>query len=234
MAVGGVHTLLLLDDGTVYGCGNNAEGQLGLGSGTTQVLVPTKIVALNLVTSISAGRSHSLFQSDNGLYVTGSNTYEQLCTSSGGGNNVVTPQRLVDISTLVVQSFQSTKYSSYILFKNGSVDSCGLNTYGQLGDGTNTNKVRADVKLNGKVTRLLGTGPSASSVFFYTVDKLVYGAGLNNVGQLGIGTDMNANIPRRVEFQRQIALDKLSASEDLTVALGTLGNTFQPTVSSLH
>jgi hypothetical protein len=32
VAIGGSHTLILKPDGTVWACGNNALGQLGLGS----------------------------------------------------------------------------------------------------------------------------------------------------------------------------------------------------------
>ena len=99
----------------------------------------------------------------------------------------------------------------------------------QLGDGTTTDKAITVVELDNVVT-LLGVGPSAESAFFYTEYELVFGTGLNSVGQLGVGDKLNRSIPSQVQFQKDINVELLSASEDLTVMTGTLGNTFQPTV----
>lgn len=220
VAVGGVHTLLVDDQGSVFGCGSNSDGQLGLG-GTTQVLAPTKITSLTRVTTVSAGRSHSLFLSNNGLFVTGSNQFGQLCRAG----TLRTPTLLTNFIRGNVRQFEAIKYSSYVLFNDGSVDSCGKNNYGQLGDGTNTNNVETVVKLD-RVTRILGTGPSAESAFFYT-EGIVFATGLNNAGQLGIGTKgNNVNIPVLVKFQQYTTIVVLSASGDHTVALGKLGDPF--------
>lgn len=60
IAVGAEHTLALSDGGDVWGWGNNAEGQLGLGH-TVSVREPQLIWPLSGkgVRQISAGRSHS-------------------------------------------------------------------------------------------------------------------------------------------------------------------------------
>ena len=129
VAIGGEHTLLLLEDGTVYGCGSNNLGQLGLGL-TQQAKSPTRISNLASVLSISAGHSHSLFKTQNGLYNTGSNQYKQLCRSQSG--NVRLPTLLGVAPIENVNSFKAGKYSSYVLFNDKSVGSCGRNNYGQV------------------------------------------------------------------------------------------------------
>ena len=80
------------------------------------------------------------------------------------------------------------------------------------------------------VVTYLGTGPSAESAFFYTEHELVFATGKNNAGQLGVGDKVNRNRPAQIQFKKDINVELLSASEDLTVTIGTLGNTFQPTV----
>ena len=80
------------------------------------------------------------------------------------------------------------------------------------------------------VVTLLGVGPSAESAFFYTDHELVFATGLNTAGQLGVGDKVNRSRPEQVDFQKDIDVELLSASEDLTVTIGTLGNTFHPTV----
>ena len=128
VAIGGEHTLLLLEDGTVYGCGSNNVGQLGLGI-TKQAKSPTRI-SLDSVLSISAGHSHSLFATQTRLYVTGSNQYKQLCRSQSG--NVREPTLLGVAPIENVNQFKAGKYSSYVLFNDKSVGSCGRNNYGQV------------------------------------------------------------------------------------------------------
>ena len=220
VAIGGEHTLLLDDANNVYGCGSNLNGQLGLGS-TTQVKAPTKI-NLSSVTSISAGIRHSLFLTNNGLYVTGSNQFGQLCRT---GSNQRTPFKLGTVSRGNVRQIETIKDSTYILFNDRSVGSCGKNNFGQLGDGTNTNKASSVVELD-NVVSLVGGGPSSESVFFYTEGELVYATGLNSAGNLGIGNKVNVNIPQGVKFQQYMIIGVLSASTDLTIALGFQAGAF--------
>ena len=53
------------------------------------------------------------------------------------GQNVYTPQILDLDDKRIAKSFEATRYSSYILHFDGSVNSCGRNFFGQLGDSTN-------------------------------------------------------------------------------------------------
>ena len=237
VAIGGEHTLLLDEFGNVYGCGSNVVGQLGLGLSTgtrktiRNVSAPSKVDGIPFVKSISAGHSHSLFLTEDGIYVTGSNDFGQLCVNTGS-QNVHTPEEL-DINIDVVQSFEAIFESTYVLYIDGSVNSCGKNNFGQLGDGTDENTLLAKVELDGTVvTRLLGVGPSAESVFFVANNKSVYGTGLNDRGQLGTGDAINRNIPAPVKWQEEVTVDVMSVSGGHTLALGLVGGTLSPTKSS--
>ena len=103
--------------------------KIGLGF-TQQVKSPTKVTSLDSVLSISAGHSHSLFTTQNGLYNTGSNQYKQLCRAQSG--NVRVPTLLGVAPIEKVNQFKAGKYSSYVLFNDKSVGSCGRNNYGQV------------------------------------------------------------------------------------------------------
>lgn len=226
VAVGGEHTLLLLEDGSVYGCGSNAVGQLGLDQ--NEVVSPTILDGLTSpVSSVSAGHSHSLFMASDGLYLTGSNEFGQLCTDTNG-QNVLTITAF-DVNERVAISFEAIKQSSYILYEDGSVNACGRNDFGQLGDGTNDDEFLVAVDMPDRVVRLLGVGPSAQSVLFVTTDELVWGTGLNDRGQLGIGDTVNKNIPTRVKFEDLVTIDQLCISEEHSFALGAVTGTLYPT-----
>jgi alpha-tubulin suppressor-like RCC1 family protein len=64
LSAGGRHSLLLDDQGRVYGFGWNELGQLGWGRADR--LIPTIIPDLPVIKSISAGENHSLVLSEQG------------------------------------------------------------------------------------------------------------------------------------------------------------------------
>ena len=244
VAVGAEFTLLLDDQGNVHGCGSNSLGQLGLGEGIADTSVPMMNENINGVLSISAGHSHSLFVTDDGLYSSGSNEFGQLCANSNGAD-VFEPQ-VIETDSPEVNSFEAIRTSSYILYNDGSLESCGDNEFGQLGDGTNQNQIRATVATENEVVRLLGTGPSASAVFFVTGTsrrmlrsgrylqqngEQVWATGLNANGQLGVGDKENRNTPTKVLFATEVSVDQISAGEQHSLAIGVITGTLSPTLS---
>jgi hypothetical protein len=74
-AAGGDFTLILTESGTIYGCGSNEDGQLGLDIDIDMTSIPIVNDAIADVRSISVGRDFSLIQADDGLYVMGDNNY---------------------------------------------------------------------------------------------------------------------------------------------------------------
>ena len=77
IAGGGGHSLFLKSNGSLWGMGDNSDGQLGDGT-STQRLVPIQIIS-NGVAAVAAGYNHSLFIKTNGsLWGMGYNVYGQL------------------------------------------------------------------------------------------------------------------------------------------------------------
>jgi alpha-tubulin suppressor-like RCC1 family protein len=119
IALGGTHSLALLNDGTVWAWGSNLSGQLGIGNHDNSLgseLFPVQVCApgetsiwdginllltpcsafLNGVTAIAAGANFSMALLSNGAVVTwGDNQKDQLGTSTtegcdtSGGTNYV-------------------------------------------------------------------------------------------------------------------------------------------------
>ena len=233
VAVGGEHTLLLTESGKVYGCGSNRLGQLGLTDLVSKVDEPRELsLLLSRAASVSAGRDHSIVMAKDGEYVMGSNEFGQLCVDTEG-DSVYIP-RAIDLEEGTAKSFEATRYSSYIVYVDGSLGACGRNNFGQLGDGTNDDAFLTKVSMpeGGKgndVVKLLGVGPSANSVLFATKNGLVWGMGLNNRGQLGVGDVDDRNLPTLVKMQVDVNVLVLSAAEDHSLALKEGGADVMPT-----
>ena len=229
VALGLEFTLILLENGEVYGCGSNRLGQLGLGN-TVTVSTPTRIgSSLGKIKAISAGAEFSLFLTRVGkAYSSGRNIYMQQCRNNGG-----TPVKtLTEIQSegLDIIGIQAGSESSYLLLSNGvdlpAIASCGRNNQGQLCIGSLTDTDRKQVKLDGVSVTGFGSGPTAETVFFIGVNTtdgsdVVYGCGRNDLNQLGIGNfqPTQQTTPKKVPFKIKRFNMEISAASSHTVSI---------------
>ena len=134
VAKGGSHSLALMVDGTIWAWGHNSAGQLGNGITTETILsIPAKVNALSGVVAVAAGSRHSLGLKPDGTVWTwqyGSTAPEQVSGLSG-------------IVALAAGSWHSLAVKA-----DGTAWAWGENEYGQLGDGTASNR-ETPVQVNG-------------------------------------------------------------------------------------
>lgn len=157
IACGDWHTIAMKSDGTVWAWGNNFYGQLGdetKTNSTTPVQVRNSDSSvLSDVIAIACGYWHSIaLKQDGSVWTWGNNTYGQL----GDATNVdkTTPVEVsslsndVDVNVDMVKPIAGGHWHSIALKSDGTVWAWGNNTYGQLGDGSNTDSNTAvEVKL---------------------------------------------------------------------------------------
>jgi len=221
-AVGDEFTLILTEDGEVWGCGSNEVGQIGQGDNTDYSNKPVRIKELTNIIDLSTGLSFAIFLEEKGrVWGTGSNLYGQLCGFTGGEPRVNVREIVIEDAGVITQ-VETNRESSYFLFDDGEVRSCGRNDEGQLGNGNSINTSEKDpiVKVNlNKIVRRIGSGPSSQSVFFIG-DKKVYASGLNDRFQLGINEIGSRETPVMVEFKCDVDIEFVSSSGSHTVANG--------------
>ena len=140
-------TLVLKDNGTVCSFGRNGRGQLGIGN-LKDTSAPVKVSGLANIVDIEAGWNNSYAISSTGeLWAFGSNRVGQLGTGSPVGNWQYSSIP-VQVSLDSVVMVKSEVYSTIALKNDGTVWAWGDNTYGQLGDGTKTDR-NIPVKVQG-------------------------------------------------------------------------------------
>lgn len=138
IVAGGNHSLVLMDDNSVWGWGRNNEGQLGQGFTSLSESDPLEITGLGPVAAISAGGTHSLARTSDGkIWAWGNNSQGQL----GDGT---TTRRDVPVAVSIragAIGLVGGQYHSLAVEPNcPAVSGWGSNGFGQLGIGTSGSK----------------------------------------------------------------------------------------------
>jgi len=195
---GALHTCVILDDASVSCWGSNSDGELGDGTNIDRS-TPTQTSSLGTgrtAVAISSGDRHTCAILDDGsVSCWGYNYFGQL--GDGTTTNQNTPTQTFSLGTgRTAVAISSGEDHTCAILDDGSVSCWGWNGYGQLGDGTNTDRNTPTQ------TSSLGTGRTAvaiSSGRTHTCaildDATVSCWGWNDKGQLGDGTTADRNTP---------------------------------------
>ncbi len=182
--------MILLPNGTVKAWGANLNGELGIGSTTSQT-TPQQIPASNLssVWAIAAGSHHSLALLSTGtVKAWGLNQYGQLGLGNTSGQNL--PQQIPASSLGGVIAIAAGDCHSLALLSNGTVMAWGCNQFGELGLGNSglgahqaTPQQIPASNLSNVVAIAAGHNHSLALLSNGTVKTW----GINQYGELGLG-----------------------------------------------
>jgi len=188
------HLIVLLDDGTVYGCGRNNSGQLGNGTlNDTSSLIKCVLPTPKTAIQVSCGDYTSyVLMNDGTLYSCGYNPYGQL--GDGSTTNSSSFLMAQNNTGKKIVSISPDTYFIMCLLEDGTVYGFGSNYGGQFGNSTsgisylnftqfvnNTGKTVKQISCGGGTTLMLMT------------DNTVYGCGSNNYNKLSVsGTNFTS------------------------------------------
>jgi alpha-tubulin suppressor-like RCC1 family protein len=239
----GRQILVLGSDGNVYGSGEPGQGVLGNGTNLTTTTptrynLPVGVLATKFLKNKGDNVMAGIMGSDGNLYLAGPNFYGQLGNGASGVNASTTPtvfQLPVGVKALkITHSGESVS----VLADDGNVYSAGRNNVGQLGDTTLINKsnpVRFELPVGLTAVDVRGNW---YELYVLASDGQIYGAGQNEYGQLGDGTNTVRSTP--VRFQLPVGVNVESFDNAITAetrnfsVLADDGNMYSTGVNTIY
>jgi alpha-tubulin suppressor-like RCC1 family protein len=199
ISLGLSHSVGLRTDGTVYTWGGNSAGQLGDG---TIVNKSSPIQLAGSYTAIGSNEGYTtyLLKTDGTLWGTGYNNDGMI-----GDSTTVNKSSPIQIGT--GNSFSQIGVYSQSILAVRSTDNTlwawGLNTSGQLGDGTTTSRSSPVqiTSMGSGGTFLLSNNYSnflTQTTIMFIKDSLLYSMGLGTSGELGDNTAVSKSVPTLV------------------------------------
>ena len=215
--------------GAVYAWFDNDAGQFCNGTVTvtgsnhdSKTPVPTRLPAAS---AVAAGQSHTLAVDANGaVYGCGFNGSGQLGNATG--KNSSTPVRAALPTHIVVTAVAAGWKTSLALTSTGAVYAWGLNTYGQIGDGSTSNRstpVLVHLPAGVVVTAIAAGQYHCLAV---TSTGAVYAWGYNGFGQLGNGGTTRSSVPVRVSLPAGVVAASVGAGDNHSLVVTSTGSIY--------
>lgn len=179
-------------DGTLWGCGYNSSGQLGLGNTNSVYTSFIQVSGGSLWSQVAVGGDFSAAIKVNGtLWTTGGNLHGQLGINSTTSQSTFT--QTADLGTN--WKYVACGYSNMAGIKtDGTIWGCGYNSNSELGTG-NTTQYSTPIQIYGGSLgwRTISFGLKHSSAI--KTDGTLWSCGYNGYSQLGDGTGTSRSIP---------------------------------------
>jgi alpha-tubulin suppressor-like RCC1 family protein len=187
ISAGQAHFLMLKTDGSLWGCGQNVEGQLGIGTYTYR---RGFIKIMDGVKAIEASSYHSLIiKTDNSLWATGHNSYGEL----GIGNNTAQTQfvKVMDGASALAGG----RFFSMVIKTDGTLWASGYNnqTFGIVSPDQNK-----FIKVSDNVTAIAAAEYHSLMI---KNDKTMWATGSNTFGEIGAGAEQSLSTFTKVKLK---------------------------------
>lgn len=208
---GAYHTVALTENGNLYVSGRNSTGQTGTGNDEC-VKIPQLV--LSGIETFSCGYGHTIALSKTDIFVWGRNAEGQL--GLGDQVNRMRPTKLR--SSKNIKSIECGGDYTMVFTENDNIYVWGSNDYGQLGLGDSQDHA-VPVRLYLPNINAMAIGCGDCHIVGVSNDNKLFGWGLNQSGQLGLGDDYNRVIPREIFLDKSCI--SVSCGALHTVALTT-------------
>lgn len=209
--------------GHVWGWGENAYGELCLGS-TSQYLTPVQL-PVGTVTALAGASNHIVYVSGGVLSACGQNVDGDLGDATTA--STTTPQRVAGINGALVRTLVASFANSGALLATGQYYDWGYNAAGQLGDGKagGSSDVPVQVKLPAAVAQVAlgGSYWNNGQTLVQLSTGAIWAWGNGEFCQLGDGQAGNRPDPVRVTPPAGVTYQSLATGSGTAYAITPAG-----------
>jgi alpha-tubulin suppressor-like RCC1 family protein len=182
IAAGGWHSLILDDQGSLYGCGWNAYGQLAQHNFTARF--PSPVFISRWVKEMAGGFAHTIVQTTyNSVFCAGYNAYGQI------GDGTTLDRDYLSYCGDNVRTIAAGWGHSLVIRQDGTVWAWGRNDRGQLSVGNSLPRLTPTLMSGVANAKAVAAGTAHTLV--QTANGNVLATGDNEFGQLGDGTTIS-------------------------------------------
>ncbi|MFT3794444.1 T9SS type A sorting domain-containing protein [Flavobacterium sp.] len=189
VAASAYHSLALKSDGTLWAWGQNNGGQLGINS-TTAAMVPTQVGTANNWAKIATGGEISMaIKTDGTLWVWGNGVL-----GFGDFHTFLVPTQL---GTATYKEVSTGGGHTLAIRTNNTLWAWGWNNLGSVGiNNTSTTVVYTPTAIGTASWKYVEANQAVS--YAIKTDGTLWAWGVNEQGQLGLGTTASANAPTQI------------------------------------
>ncbi|XP_052750386.1 X-linked retinitis pigmentosa GTPase regulator-like [Galleria mellonella] len=237
VSAGSNHTAILTDEGRVFMCGSNSEGQLGLGEDTRSSVKFTELKFMEKIAFVECGYYHTVFITEQGaVFVTGDNENMKLGVPNAA-TTIYVPE-VLPINIPIKSACCGASHTFLLSMDESKILAFGSNERGQLGmpkDVVNVSEpteIDMETMFEGYQLKLVACG--AMHTAFVTDNGLLYTCGESRHNKLCLeeidGTDNsneatpNQYSPKRVTAMNGFVVDNVACGGCHTLLTATKGS----------
>ncbi|XP_046960872.1 X-linked retinitis pigmentosa GTPase regulator-like [Vanessa cardui] len=215
VSAGSNHTALLTDDGRVFVCGSNSEGQLGLGEDARSCVSFTELKFMEKIAFVECGYYHTVFITAKGaVFITGDNENQKLGIPNMP-TTVYVPQ-VLPLETQIKSACCGANHTFLLSMDETKIFAFGSNEKGQLGMPMDVENVTEPTEINmeqmfdGYQLKLVACG--AMHTAFVTDNGLLYTCGESRHNKLCLeevddANNSNEALPNQYAAKRVTAMN---------------------------
>ena len=199
ISAGWNHSLFQNNKGEIFACGNNEEGQCGLGHFNSPQITPSLILnAPSNIVHFVCGCAQSLFlDSEGNVYSVGANGQGELGLGHNRNQNVL--NKIPNIPPIKIISCVGA--SCYLIDFEGNLWTFGYNGFGQLGHGDISSKNAPQIISTFKNIQQISHGSCGEHFLIKNSQNQIFVTGNNDQGQLGTGDTQSLSILKEINSQ---------------------------------
>eukprot|EP01094_Clydonella_sp_ATCC50884_P022938 TRINITY_DN5381_c1_g5_i1.p2 TRINITY_DN5381_c1_g5~~TRINITY_DN5381_c1_g5_i1.p2 ORF type:complete len:257 (+),score=58.58 TRINITY_DN5381_c1_g5_i1:686-1456(+) len=176
-----------MEDGSVYACGFNDDGQLGLGDRRIRCsLEQVELPERKRAREVWCGGHHTIVMMEDGsFYACGANDFGQLVVGDTNGRNKLEQMVLPEAER--VRDVQCGDSHTIVMMEDGSVLACGNNEEGQLALGDTTKRETLEPVVLPEGKRVCDVQCGGGHTMIVMEDGSVFACGHEDEGDMLMG-----------------------------------------------